>query len=259
MPIIVNNAFKVTRKDLGSGNELCMIEVEEIDAGLKACLDEKFIRICEGNSGADLPYVKNRLISFLATKKGTNIETGAIAEFFIHTYLNEAGFEPQFLFFNLEERSIKKGFDGYYLHQREEWFVESKSGSITTDGISHRGKIKESYDDLKDKLAGGATNNPWLNAYNHASHMDVKADATVREHIKAFTKAYEKKTFHDIADFNIIPGSTIFLDGGWVAPDMAALEIAINELITGFDFKKIRVLCTTKKSIQLFWDYLNST
>lgn len=256
---ILNKSFSVIGKDLGSDNELFIVDIEDIDEKLKKCLDERFVKICEGNSSSDLNYVKGRLISFLSSKRGSTIEVGAIAEFFIHLYLNEAGFEPQFLFFNLEENSIKKGFDGYYLLSGEEWILESKSGSISTTGLSHKGKVKESYDDLKDKLSGGGTNNPWREAYNHAGHIDVGSSTGILQKIKAFTVEYDKKIFHNINDYNIIPGSTIFLEGNWTTTDHTNLENEIKTLISTFSFKKIKVVCITKKSISLFWDYLSLT
>lgn len=240
------------------GSDLCVIDIENIDPTLKVALDNKFIKICEGNVSVDLNGVKQRVVHYLTPKKGKTLEMGAIAEFFIHLYLNEAGFEPQFLFFNLEENSIKKGFDGYYFHNTEEWILESKSGLISTPGISHASKVKESYNDLKSKLAGKVKNNPWREAYNHASHIDVGANVGVRTNIKKFTTEFDKKVYHKIDNFNIIPGSTIFLNGTWNATDTAALEIEIEEAISKFTFKQIKIVCVTKKSLELFWEYLKT-
>lgn len=39
------------------------------------------------------------------------MDTGAVAEFFVHLYLNILGLKQECLFLNLEENSIKKGFD----------------------------------------------------------------------------------------------------------------------------------------------------
>jgi hypothetical protein len=251
--------FNVLYKDLGDGNELHIIDIDQIDQSLTDCIDEKFVKICEGNSGTDLSLVKQRLVKFLTPKKGSTTEGGAIAEFFLHLFLNQSGFTPQFLYFNLEEGSIKKGFDGYYLYNGEEWILESKSGSITTAGISHSSKVKEAYEDLYGKLAGKGTNNPWRNAYNHASHIDVGAENSVRASISKFSNEYVKGKFHKIDDFNVIPGSTIFLNGTWIAPDASTIETEMEELVKTLKFKKIKIVCITKKSIQIFWDYLNRT
>lgn len=254
----MTTSLPTTVKILKNGSELCIIDIENIDPTLKKTLDDKFIKICEGNVSVDLNGVKQRVVNYLTPKKGKTLEMGAIAEFFMHLYLNEVGFEPQFLFFNLEENSIKKGFDGYYYYMAEEWILESKSGLSTTTGISHGNKVKESYSDLSDKLAGKGKNNPWREAYNHASHIDVGAAANVRTNIKKFTTDFDNKVFYKIDDFNIIPGSTIFLDGTWNATDCSALEIEIEDAISKFNFKKIKIICVTKKSLQLFWDYLTT-
>lgn len=244
---------------LSEDNELHIVDIEDIDDDLKKSFDERLIKICEGNSATDLSLVKLRLRKFLKSKKGTTTESGAIAEFITHQYLNEIGFEPQFLYFNLEEQSIKKGFDGYYFLNGEEWIFESKSGSINTKNISHPTKIKEAYYDLKDKVAGKASNNPWQNAYQHASQIDVGAVTTVRKNIKTLSDQYLKGVYHEIKDFNIIPGSTIFLDGDWVVSDFIDIENQVKKIVDAFAFKKIKVICITKKSLQMFLTYLSKS
>lgn len=250
--------FFITQKDLGDGNELFIVDIEDINDNLRALIDAKFVGICEGNSGTDLTIVKARLLQFLNTKKGSSLEIGAISEFFLHLFLNDQGFTPQFLYLNLEEGSIKKGFDGYYFYNGDQWILESKSGSISTNGVSHRSKIKEAYDDLQNKLAGGGTNNPWRNAYDHASHIDVAADTNVRADIKRFSDQYSLNTFQQIREFNIIPGATLVLEGIWIAVDYDKIESEVKALVTTLQFKQIKVVCITKKSLQLLWDYLSA-
>lgn len=241
---------------LGNGNYLHLINIEGIDSNLESYIDKSIVKICEGNALTNLSLIKKRLIDFLKTKKGSNIEMGSIAEFFTHLYLREMGYNQEFLFLNLEEGSIKKGFDGYYSFLGDEWIYESKSGSISTANISHDGKIKEAYNDLTKKISGDIKNNPWQNAYNHASHIDVGSVESIRKNIKKFSEDFIHDKFHNIKDFNIIPGSTIFLDGGWEKIDPADLKIKIKALVKEFNFKKITIICVNKRSIELFWDYL---
>lgn len=254
----ITTAFNADVRDLGGANEFHFIGIETINASLQDYIDKTLVKICEGNIVADLTLVKKRLAEFLASKKDSTIEMGAIAEFFIHLYLNAIGFAPQFLFFNLEEGSIKKGFDGYYSYSNAQWIVESKSGSISTKGISHPKKIKESYDDLKDKLSGGGANNPWQNAYNHAAHIDVGATRTLRDLIKSFSNEYINKKYHEIKDFNIVPGSTLFLDGNWITTDINVLEIEVKNLVVTLEFQNIKIICITKKTLDLFRAYLKN-
>ncbi len=257
--LIVITPFIVKQKDLSNGNELFIIDIEDINDDLKALIDTKFVKICEGNSGTDLAIVKSRLLQILTSKRGSTLEIGAISEFFLHLFLNEKGFDPQFLYLNLEEGSIKKGFDGYYSYNGDQWLLESKSGSISTASISHRSKVKEAYDDLEGKLVGRGTNNPWRNAYDHASHIDVGADSNIRADIKKFSDQYSLNVFHDIKEFNIIPGATLVLDGTWVAIDYDKIESEVKALVATLQFRQIKVLCITKKSLQLFWDYLSAS
>jgi hypothetical protein len=250
------SAFQLEQKRLGHGNELFIINIPSITTELKALIDEKIVQICHGvKSRSKRQLVKNRISSFLATKDRLT-QMGAIAEFFIHLFLNERKFKQQCLFLNLEENSIKKGFDGYYSRQQVQWILESKSGSIDTASISHRAKIKESYDDLKGKLAGKGPNNPWRNAYNHAGHINVAAKRNIVKLIEDFSDEYDINNFHNIADFNIIPGATIFLDGTWTEFDSVKMENKIKSLIATMNYKSIKIICITKISLQIFQDYL---
>jgi hypothetical protein len=250
------SSFSFSKKDLKNGNTLFVIDIQTIDGALKDCLDRWFVKVCEGNRGIDLETVKARIRKFLETKTGSTIEMGAIAEFFLHVFLNEQGYEPQFLYTNLEEGSIKKGFDGYYFYSGDEWILESKSGLSTTTGVSHGSKVKESYDDLKTKLAGDGSNNPWENAYKHASMLTVGADSNVRQNIDKLSQLYTKGIFQKIDDTNIIPGATIFLTGTWAPSDHNAIESEISDLVKKLTYKKVVVLCVTKTTLQLFLDYL---
>tara|TARA_R110002073_G_scaffold84612_7_gene201883 strand:- start:66332 stop:67108 length:777 start_codon:yes stop_codon:yes gene_type:complete len=250
---IFNNACL----DIGNENHLHLLNIEEIDSRLKTYIDERLVSVCEGASGTNLDLVKERLIDFLKSKKESTLEMGAIAEFFAHLYLTEMGFKQEFLFLNLEEGSIKKGFDGYYSYSDEEWIYESKSGTASTKNISHKNKVNESYNDLKEKISGNVKNNPWHNAYNHASHIDVGSAEDIRKNIKLLSEGFTNKQYYDIKDFNVMPGSTIFLEGNWEEIKSNDLKSEIDKLVENYKYKKINILCINKKSVSLFLDYLH--
>lgn len=252
-----SSVFNAECIELSSGNFLHLINIEEIDLKLESFINDTIVRVCAGNIYLDLKTIKKRILDFLSTKKGTTLEMGAIAEFFTHLYLNDIGFEQECLFLNLEEESIKKGFDGYYSYLGDEWIYESKSGSIKTEDISHRDKINESYNDLKNKISGGVKNNPWQNAYNHASHRDVDSIVNIRLNLKKLSEEFTNDIPHDIKNFNVIPGSTIILEDEWESINSTELETAINILIMRYEFNMINIICVNKKSLNLFWDYLN--
>jgi hypothetical protein len=244
--------------DLGNGNHLHFINISTLNDDITAYINANIVSICEGATNTDLPTIKQRLKAFLTPKKGSTTEMGAIAEFFGHLYLTEIGFNQEFLFLNLEEGSIKKGFDGYYSINDETWIYESKSGSLTTEGASHESKISSAYSDLKNKISGNPANNPWQNAYNHACHIDVGTDESIRQNLKALANAFNQGKRQDIGSFNIIPGSTLFIEGAWTNIDADDLAPKLKQLITTFNFTKIHIICVNKASIALFWDYLES-
>ena len=236
---------------------LHVIDVKEIDDDTRKLLDKFFVEICEGESDSELELVKLRLANFLKTKK-EDTQMGAVAEFLVHIYLNKMGFKQEFLFFNLEEGSIKKGFDGLFSKDSETYLVESKSGSILSKGISHKNKLKTAYLDLKDYVAGKSEkgkNNPWKNAFNHASHCDVGTEKNIRQKIKALRDMYDLGKYTKIEDYNVIACSTIYLSSAW---DGSANSKVLNEhqFIEEFSAVSVSALCITKASLQKFIDYL---
>lgn len=149
-------------KPISPQHELHVIDIKLLDTKITKYLDEFLVSICEGSSDSELELVKIRLKQFLADKD-ENTRMGATAELFAHLYLRTVGYKQEFLFFNLEEGSIKKGFDGFFSKDSETYLLESKSGSINTKQISHKDKLKHAYADLAKYVAGKSDkgkNNP---------------------------------------------------------------------------------------------------
>jgi len=134
--------------------------------------------------------------------------------------------------------------------------MESKSGTIDTSTISHHAKISEAYRGLKSLLSGGSTNNPWENAYNHASHRDTNSSETIIKNIENFSNDFDRGTFYEIKNFNIIPTSTIFYNGV-ISVDSDEILEKIEALVDAFEYQKLEIICISKKSLDLFIDYLN--
>lgn len=242
--------------------KITVLDIDDLGDEVVRVMDDNFASICEGNSGSELLVVKKHVVDLFSRKSNEWI-MGATAEFFVHLYMKLSGFKQECLFLNLEEGSIKKGFDGYYSLKGEEWIMESKSGSIITKGISHKSKVKEAMDDLENKVAGidktgkRIPNNPWRNAYSHASHYDVGAADAIRKNIKALSDDFIKGIYHSIEEFNTIPCGTIFLSGVWYPQKHDEIIEDIKTISQKLKGKKVHTICVTHKSIDLFQQYIN--
>lgn len=237
-----------------SNTEIHVLYIKDYTTELRLFLDDCFVSICEGNSGTDLQIVKKSVNKYLE-RQSDETRMGAIAEFFIHLFLKSIGYKQECFFRNLEENSIKKGFDGYYSKGGSEWIMESKSSS--DPDVSHKDKIAEAYHGLKNKLAGKDRNNPWRNAYNHASHRDLNTNKSIIKNIKKLSDNFEKEEYTEIKNYNVIPASTIFLNEKRVKPIKEGIAANVNKRISKYGYVNISAVCITQKSLKYFLDYIN--
>lgn len=245
-------------KNVSETVELHVFDLVELTPEIIRQIDENLVQVCEGDSGSDLYMVKSNFHRFLMTKDHRT-QIGAIAEFFIHLYLRQLNLKQEFLFFNLEEGSIKKGFDGYFSDNEKEYLVESKSGLDSTKGISHRGKLKEAFDDISSVISGDSKkskNNPWRNAYNHACHVDIGTKLSIRKKIKELSDMFDAKAYGSAAEFNVIPCSSIFITGSWDSNISQSILDVDDGFLKSFNAKSIKAICLTKATLSSFLKYL---
>lgn len=256
------NYFNIDIKKLSNGSLLHIINIECIDSDLEELINEN-ISLIHSASEYDLDRTKKILReTFNSEQKPYNVpdvKMGAIAEFFVHLYFINVGFKQECLFQNLEEtNSIKKGFDGYYSFNDEEWLMESKS---TRSNNNHTETLKKAYKDLSDKVSGKSKNDqgfpisPWDNALKHANL--AKTNQNILDNIKKLSEDFIDKKFYSINDFNIIPSSTIFLDNKLERVDSSIIHKEVDIYLKDKQYKKLHAVCVTQKTVNLFLDYLN--
>ncbi len=187
-----------------------------------------------------------------------------LLSFFCHLYLNQNDFEQHFIFKNLEEtNSMKKGFDGVYQSQDEIWLYESKSSLPDTEGATHNANISEAFNDINKNLNGKKIDSsknpidPWSNAINHASLLQVKPDMTLINNLNQFKKRFFNDDFEDIKNFNVIPSSTIFMEGNWKPISRNEIEQKLIRLTNRYNYNKMNIICINKKSVNNFLKYIN--
>lgn len=172
-----------------NGYAICYIE--DFSDELQKIIRGRLTAVCFGMSDATsckkIYSYPSTIKEFMSRydSKPTNTKKGLIGELLTHILIAELFPEYTVIspFFNLEERSIKKGFDVILtsVKDNELWITEVKSGEL------HKGKTSdETMDDLvslarSDLLLrlNGENKSLWLNAINDAKialdkHDDLK-------------------------------------------------------------------------------------
>lgn len=230
---------------------LYSLNVTEISDEEKHQLVEQLIDIAYPNGLYQTKAeVAKALLKFFDDKKGSTISYGAATELLLTFVIRSMSFEQAHAFRNLEEGSIKKGFDGFYRDSNENtWIFESKS-TLLTD--ANRGNtLSLAYNGLKQMLAGETSNNPWANAYNHA--LSAQKTGSILNQIRALNQKYEQNDFLTINESNVILGSTVITD------DADYLQNTLEDLrnpILKHESQNEIVLAMNLKSIQLLMDVL---
>ncbi len=242
---------------LSDKSNLFVVNVKEDKVELKRHLDLYLTLAYANRDKSDLKIVKKELFLFL-TNKTEITRIGAIAELLVHLFLREQGYDQACLMENLEESSIKKGFDGLYENDTFFWVVESKSGQLNGTLMKHKDKISIAYNDLKSKIEGTQKKvangyNPWKNAYSHAKAADRKND--LLDKLRLLSNDYTLKKYKQIKDFKIIPSSTLFYSkyGNQMASDVKQDMIKLDLLK---DYSQCVYLTFNIKNIDIIIEYL---
>ncbi len=181
---------------------------------------------------------------FLEKIKGWNEKQriGVVAEFCLICILRNHNFSQEFCFNNLEENSLKKGFDGLYLDENNKiWIAESKASQKSEN--KHKVNLRNAYNTLEKTLEGKSErkSNVWENAYNHS--RIVNADDSLQKKLSNLSANYLKGIYTRIEDHKIIICSTVY------NPDINKVERSkdkIEEWIkTHISRQELAVIVTT--------------
>lgn len=258
-----NLSWEIEKRKLTEKISVAIINIHSMNDELASKIDELILSVCHGKNsiGNNLQEIKDSLYKNIINdgKIESNIKMGAVAEFFVHIYLNSIEYKQECFFLNLEEpRGIKKGFDGFYSLNDIEWIMESKSGSSTTKDISHKGKIKEAYDDLKKKFSSNTDDNdPWKNAIMHAGHYDISSSQSLISRLIECAQKFKAGLPVDISRYNIIPTSTIFIRSeNYELQDIDKIVSDIENMVKKFSYNQVLAVCVTQHSLDIFAQYL---
>lgn len=215
-------------------------------------IDANILSIYEGtDENFNVQYVKIKLKEFW-NKQTKDNQKGMVAEFFTHLFVKALNFEQQCCLKNLEEGSMKKGFDGVYLKNEELWYMESKSGDLTSDK-QHFHSLRTAIVDIEKKITTKIPNDPWANAFQHAKSVNAKK--SIKDKFIELSLNFTNNNLPNFNDFNIIPSSTIFIEN---CLDVKPFDInKIQTRHSEIKAKNHTLVCCTHNLLALFSEYLD--
>lgn len=159
-------------------DDFAVCHIEQFTNEIKKLIRKHLSNICHGkelvSKGLGLHTYKNTLREFKKRYdcKTDLIKKGMIGELLTHMLIHEFFEEFDVLspFFNMEEKSQRKGFDLILVSKDDEnvWITEVKSGEIAKTGCPNKttkGFLQNAKRDLKKRL-NQSEDTFWLNAIN---------------------------------------------------------------------------------------------
>ncbi|MDV7144763.1 Hachiman antiphage defense system protein HamA [Tropicimonas sp. TH_r6] len=243
------------------------IVVEYLSDELKALLRNRLTEICHGvararKTSAIYSY-KGTLTSFFNRydTKTVNTKKGMIGELLTHVMFVHyfSAYEPVSPNFNLEEGSIKKGFDLVLMNNEsnELWFAEVKSGNATTQtsaqklgallSIAKSGLV-ENLNDTRETL--------WMNAINGASV--AMASGNLKDKIEALLESYAEGAFsksNRSQDFNALLVAVCYF-GGKETALIDDFKSSHSHHLNASEFAKLISLSIQKSTFQAVENFL---
>lgn len=248
MGILDSSTVSIDKKNI----DLIISDIIDLSNDEKEYIKENMVEISQGvDSYYPLKTVAKKISEFMK-KQSQNTKNGAISEFFLVCILRNQEFEQEYCYRNLEENSIKKGFDGVFTKNGELWLAESKS-SYTEESHNneHRSTILRAYTGISDQLEGKTSNDPWENAVCH-SRLVKSSESLIRK-LSELSIDYTEENFSSIKFHNIILGSTIVSE----RTDLINCDCSrLNECLKDHESSKEFVVLINLKNISLFTNFI---
>lgn len=248
--------------------------VENLSDELKQEIRNRLVAVCHG---ADQAQSSLKIYSYKETVKEfvkrykTNKDAsedrkkGMIGELLVHVVLElEGRFLAASPFFNMEERSFKKGYDVALFETvtDELWIAEVKSGNIQRGqknaSSAAVGLINTAKNDLKTRLNDSNTS-LWLNALNAA-----KVSMSDSNHQKDAVMKLLGQCADDVVDgnnssdsFNVVLSATLFHP---MSEHMEAAKVGKKhiKIVKEGLFKKVFIMAIQKETFDAVYDFLES-
>ena len=243
----------IIEKQLSERIRLTYFDVVEYD-DFAECLDRHLPTVWLGPREQRCVEVTKRKVRGYFEPKLTNhpLLCGSCAEIFLHIYLGQNGYQQACLCSNLEEESIKKGFDGFYIKDEHYWLMESKSS--IRGNKTHLSKVKEAYRDLCNKIVAFDGNDPWQNALNHAYAAGI--DGSIADQIRLLSDDFTLGRVHKAEEFNMIPCGTVFIEAALTKEQVEELSSRAYRFFEQQEYASLHMVCVSHSALVGFLRYL---
>ncbi len=243
------------------------IVVDHLSEELKALVRDRLTEICHGVARAKkasaIYSYKRTLTSFLNRydTKTAKTKKGMIGELLTHILFVHyfSAYEPVSPNFNLEEGSIKKGFDLVLMNNEsnELWFAEVKSGNVTTQTCAQKlgsllstakNGLVENLNDTRETL--------WMNAINGASV--AMTSGSLKNKIESLLEDYAEGAFSNSncsEDFNALLVAVCY-SGGKETASIDDFKTSHSHHLGTNEFAKLISLSIQKNTFQAVENFL---
>ncbi|ATG46481.1 hypothetical protein CEW89_02225 [Celeribacter ethanolicus] len=243
--------------------------IENISDELKGVVRNRLSEICHGAAKASrtsVIYSYRRTLNAFFEKfdtKSADTQKGMIGELLTHVlFLHfEEEFRAASPFFNMEEDSIKKGFD-LVLHHKgtsEIWFVEVKAGDCGLEtSINKLGNLLSLAKNSLKAALNSERNTLWQNAVNGANL--VIQSSGLKSQIETLLEIYNEKAVAGksvSADYNAVLVAVCF-SGGQAFATGAEFEGRHTTQRDMNEFQNLMSVALQKDTIQSIVDFLRS-
>lgn len=244
--------------------ENIILEIRDLSDELKGKMKYQLTEICHGEyalaSGSryhSYDETLKELVNYRIPNR-INGAIGAMGELLLNVLIREfTDMKIVSPFFNLEERSVKKGFDIIAVDSNQDlWIIESKAGrlgrKLTTSTEKVCERLKVAKNDL-DRRLNEDNSQLWLNAINS---VRVALDDN-SEKRTVISILHESSNSRLSEDKNVVLGGTVFSVFDSVIDETKLEDLYITILNSG-TFSKLRLIAIQKATYQAIVNYLKS-
>lgn len=243
--------------------------VSELTEDLKDAIRSRLSAVCHGaanaESGSEMYCYKSTLKEFLKrySSKSERQKKGILGELLLHILLStfHEEYDVNSPFFNLEERSVKKGFD-IVLNKKgtsDIWIAESKAGELHARKNSTQTIIElinTAQDDLYERLNGDSFS-LWQNAI-HGARVAISDKRDDRAAIVEILQNHGVSANNEDMSsdtMNVILAGTVFSDIS-VPVDSERIKDRHLQIKSSTKFKDVYLIAIQKSTYTKIYDFL---